>query len=315
MVGGLHGNEPAGVRALERVVRKVRDRRDRLRGDFVALAGNIEALRQGRRFLSYDLNRVWTPSRIEALRASVGNGSAGGGAREDRAALRLLHVMEEVSRRRRGDAFLLDIHTTSSGGASFTTASELARHRRFAMEIPAPLVLKLDEHLEGTLTSYLDLQGYTAAVFECGQHEEAQASVRAEDAIWLAVRAGGLLGRADVPEAERGYRRLEAAYRKLPHVLEMRYRHAVSARDRYRTRPGFYNFQVVREGQVIGDDRSGEVVAPEDGRLLMPLYQELGEDGFFIVRETDARRPQPRTATGGVGRTHAPFVKSLQPAG
>ena len=27
------------------------------------------------------------------------------------------------------------------------------------------------------------------------------------------------------------------------------------------------------------------MTAPETGRILMPLYQEQGEDGFFVVRE------------------------------
>ncbi len=315
VVGGLHGNEPAGVWALQRVARRVRERRRRLRGDFVALAGNLEALRRGRRFLSYDLNRVWTPSRIEALRSRRASSAGGDAAWEDRAALRLLQVFEEAARRRRGPAYVLDIHTTSSGGGAFTTASDRARNRRFAMAIPAPLVMKLDEHLEGTLTSYLDSLGYAAAVFECGQHEEVEAKARAKSAIWLAIRAAGLLDADAAPEARAGRRRLEAAYRDLPHVLEMRYRHAVAERDGYSTRPGFANFQPVRAGQAIGDDLGGEVVAPESGRLLMPLYQELGEDGFFIVRETAGRRPEPATEAPDALAATGADLESLPPAG
>ena len=37
---------------------------------------------------------------------------------------------------------------------------------------------------------------------------------------------------------------------------------------------------------MVGDDRYGEVAVPKSGRLLMPLYQEQGEDGFFVVRDT-----------------------------
>jgi len=31
----------------------------------------------------------------------------------------------------------------------------------------------------------------------------------------------------------------------------------------------------------------GPWTAPHSGRLLMPLYQKLGRDGFFIGREVD----------------------------
>ena len=65
-------------------------------------------------------------------------------------------------------------------------------------------------------------------------------------------------------------------------------------RDRYVTRPGFRNFQRIAAGEVIGDDRHGEVAAPEGGMLLMPLYQRLGEDGFFVVREVEGPRGEGR---------------------
>ncbi|MBW3536111.1 MAG: succinylglutamate desuccinylase/aspartoacylase family protein, partial [Gemmatimonadetes bacterium] len=49
-VGAIHGNEPAGARALERVLAVLEGRASRLAGDVVALTGNLEALRRGRRF-------------------------------------------------------------------------------------------------------------------------------------------------------------------------------------------------------------------------------------------------------------------------
>ncbi|MEO1085677.1 MAG: aspartoacylase, partial [Acidobacteriota bacterium] len=31
-------------------------------------------------------------------------------------------------------------------------------------------------------------------------------------------------------------------------------------------------------------DRRGDILSPHDGLILMPLYQQQGEDGFFLVR-------------------------------
>lgn len=287
-VGGLHGNEPAGVAALEELLAEVEARRHLVAGDLVAVVGNLQALAAGRRFLAYDLNRAWTSARIGEARGRIRSAAGRSAKPEDLELVRMLEILDEVASRRRGPAHFLDLHTTSGGGGAFTTSADEPRHRRFAMSIPAPLILRLDEHLEGTLTSHLKRHGYTTAVFECGQHEEAEARARAEDAIWLAIRAAGLLADADAPEARRGYRKLEEAYRHLPRILEMRYRHPVEAEDRYVTRRGFRNFQRVRAGVVIGDDRHGEVPAPKSGRILMPLYQELGEDGFFVVRDVVA---------------------------
>lgn len=290
-VGGLHGNEPAGVHALEAVARRLRARRDRMTGDFVAVAGNLGALAAGRRFVAHDLNRAWTGERLAARgRGDAGERPAavspnGADAEEDREINRLLDVLAQVAERRRGPVHVLDLHTTSGGGGAFTTTSDFLDNRHFAMEIPVPLVLGLDEAVEGTLIGYLDGFGYTTAVFECGQHEEAASRERAAWATWLAIRAAGLLTDANVPEARRGFRALRSAYRGLPRVLEVKYRHPVADEDRYCSRPGLLNFQPVRAGDVLGDDRDGRVSAPETGRVLMPLYQEQGEDGFFVVRE------------------------------
>ena len=66
-VGGLHGNEPAGVLGLRRVLDALGDRVAEMSGDFVALAGNLEALGERRRFVDRDLNRAWTIDRLDAL--------------------------------------------------------------------------------------------------------------------------------------------------------------------------------------------------------------------------------------------------------
>jgi hypothetical protein len=41
----------------------------------------------------------------------------------------------------------------------------------------------------------------------------------------------------------------------------------------------------VSEGQVVARDARGDVRVDQAGRLLMPLYQEQGQDGFFLIRE------------------------------
>jgi succinylglutamate desuccinylase len=40
----------------------------------------------------------------------------------------------------------------------------------------------------------------------------------------------------------------------------------------------------VRGGDWLASDVAGKVRAPLSGLVLMPLYQEQGEDGYFLVR-------------------------------
>ncbi len=66
-------------------------------------------------------------------------------------------------------------------------------------------------------------------------------------------------------------------------MFEIRYRHAISDDDDFQMRTGFASFDMVQPGEVLADSVNGEVLVPYGGRLLMPLYQRLGEDGFFII--------------------------------
>lgn len=317
-IGGLHGNEPAGVWALEALIEEIRARRRVMAGDFVAAVGNLSALAAGRRFMSYDLNRAWTPGQVDRSRnglpgrtteSSAGTEALVGAealtrlrpsrtAPEEAEMVRMMHLLDVVSARRRGPVHVLDLHTTSGRGGTFTTTADLPRNRRFAMAIPVPLVLGLAEHLEGTLLGYLDDLGFTTTVCECGQHEEPLAVTRARAAVWLTIRAAGLLPETAIPEAGPSYRIMRAARHNLPKLFETVHRHAVTPDDRYRTRPGFSNFQPVRAGQVVGCDRRGEVAVPLTGRLLMPLYQELGDDGFFVVRDVAERHSRASQRVG-----------------
>lgn len=281
VVGGLHGNEPAGVLALRRVLGPLRERQEALRGRFVALAGNRAALRARRRFLLSDLNRVWTPRRVARLR----DADPAGLEAEDREQLELLGAIRDAVEVSNGPVYVLDLHTTSGPGGPFTTLSDTLSNRAFALQLPAPLILGLEELVEGTLLSWLGDLGYVTVGFESGQHEEPAAVERAASALWLAVDAAGLLSPDRIPELTAARKGLLRDTSHLPRALEMRHRRPVSPGDGFRMEPGFVNFQRVRAGQVLARDAAGEVRAPESARILMPLYQDQGRDGFFIVRE------------------------------
>ena len=278
--GGLHGNEPAGVEGLKAIVQNLERRRADLKGDFVAVRGNVQALAQGKRFLEYDLNRSWRAGAVDRLEAEGGEPIG-----EDAEMLEIVRLVRWAVGACRGPLYAVDLHTSSADGGAFTTVGDSLANRHFAMNIPVPLILGLEELIEGTLVAHLNELGFITAVFESGQHNEQRAVDRAEWGTWLLIRGAGLFGDRALPEADEAHRHLSAGFGSLPRVLEMRYRHPIEPFDGYVTRPGLANFQTVAAGEVLADDRHGQVVSPEDGRLLMPLYQDQGEDGFFVIRE------------------------------
>jgi predicted deacylase len=290
VVGGLHGNETAGIIALQRILAALWSREAHLSGELLALRGNRRALARNRRFLRRDLNRLWTPERIEEVRRAGGRRRSDGGAGtgEEAEQLELLLALENATACARGEVFFLDLHTTSGPGAPFTTVTDSALNQAFAGSIPVPLILGLEEVLTGTLTAYVTSLGLPAVVFEGGQHGSPGAIASSEAAIWLGLACAGVLREASFPEVSRSWKRLRARTRGLPSALEMRYRHPVRPEDEFRMLPGFSSFQAVSAGEVLAQDRRGTVLSPAEARLLLPLYQSQGEDGFFLVREVGA---------------------------
>jgi hypothetical protein len=111
---------------------------------------------------------------------------------------------------------------------------------------------------------------------------------RAEAGILIALSAVGVLSRGRLPEAAEAWKRLYREYRHLPRALEMREVHTIREGDGFRMRPGYLNFQRVEDGEELARDLAGPVRASERSRILMPLYQEQGDDGYFLVREFSA---------------------------
>jgi succinylglutamate desuccinylase len=50
---------------------------------------------------------------------------------------------------------------------------------------------------------------------------------------------------------------------------------------------GYRNFQEIAQNEILATDKNGVIKAPYDCRILMPLYQKQGNDGFFLVKSPE----------------------------
>ena len=266
-IGGMHGNEPAGIQALERIGRRLEKVGVR-RGGFVAVAGNLPALEAGSRFLDHDLNRIWEDGAPEA-------------SREYLEMTELQELLDRILENARGPVRLVDLHTTSGEGPPFTATADLLLNRDFALLLPVPMVLGLSEALPGTLIQSLVGSPVAGMAFEAGLHEDPESVRRSEDALVLLLSGLGIC-RFEPGAAMEARSRLEAAGRGHPRALHLTHRHGLRPSEGFSMHPGFRSFQPVRRGDVIATTGGGEVRAPSSGRLLLPLYQSSGEDGFFL---------------------------------
>jgi hypothetical protein len=263
-----------------RRVAEVIEREQLLRsGDFLALVGNVAAASARERYIDDDLNRLWSLGRVDSVKKGEFADSA-----EDKEQRDLLHALHSGFDSARGPVVFLDLHTTSGPGGPFCVFADTLRSRSFARRFPLPAVLGLEENLAGTLVDYVGHIGHVAVGFEGGQHDEDVSVENLESVIWIAL---GELGMIDPSKVEfvRGQReRLSLRSKSMPRYLEVVYRHAIGPGARFRMRTGFRGFDRVTKGQVVASDGGGDVLAPESGFLLMPLYQRQGDDGFFVTR-------------------------------
>ena len=280
VMGGLHGNEPAGTFALLRVLEQLRAAAAPLRGSLLGLRGNIRALAARRRFLQRDLNRRWSGDELRELAARAPEARGA----EDSEQHELLAALATLLNEAREPLVFLDLHSTSGHGAPFVAMADVLRNRPVAFALPIPLVLGLEEFVDGSLLGYLCDLGHVAVAVEGGQNEDPRTVDTHEAAIWLTLEATGALPASQVPGRERHLAHLVRAAGRLPRVIEIRHRHVVHPDDEYETLPGFENFSPVHRGQVLAHDRRGAIAAREDGVLMLPLYQQQGEDGFFLAR-------------------------------
>ncbi len=275
-LSAMHGNEPAGVLAARRVHQRLIDADVPLSGRLVVLACNLSALDRRERFCDEDLNRAWTPRRMADVRAGRH------ATCEDREMHALLSAIDGCLAQHKGPWFVLDLHTTSSDTAPFAVIGDSLANRRFAGNLPVPRVLGLEECIGGTVTDYLNSRGAVTIGFEAGQHDAVEAVDCAEAALWLALAGAGIVP-ADREEVHAAYRVLDAEAGELPRFMEVRHYHPVRADDGFRMVAGYENFRPVEAGELLASDRNGDIRAPRRARVLMPLYQELGGDGFFLA--------------------------------
>ncbi|NJB87003.1 succinylglutamate desuccinylase [Lewinella marina] len=289
-IGGIHGNEPAGVAALEQLFDLLREEPlvnpgFTFRGELLALRGNLEALRLGKRYVDTDLNRIWRPV-VRGTDDSYPNVEA----RElDGMLAAIDNALVDSSVQ---EIVLLDLHTTTATGGVFAITGDDAPSLSLAAELGVPVVKGMLSGLQGTTLSYFrsgqyDLERPCRAVtFEAGAHTEAESVDRALAATVNLLRSVGCVRTEDVSTHHE--ETLRAANPGVPPLLELVYVHRLEPDHGFVMRPGYSNFTPVKEGTILGEDHNGPIGAPCSGYVLMPLYQEQGGEGFFIVQRYDS---------------------------
>ncbi|WP_242119989.1 succinylglutamate desuccinylase/aspartoacylase family protein [Aestuariivivens sediminicola] len=274
--GGIHGNEPSGVYALEKVLEPL-TRKD-ISGNIYAIAGNLQALEKKQRFVKEDLNRIWTPPRIDSITDQTE-------LHYEHRELHDLHeLLQSILQDHQGPFYFFDLHTTSSKTLPFITINDAIINRSFSKQFPVPIVLGIEEYLEGALLSYINQMGYVSLGFESGQHDDIQAVRNHIAFIHLALVFTGLRDRADLKKFELYFEQLKSEGEFDTCFFEIIDLHRITEKDQFKMYNGFDSFQNIRKGEKIAVHKDGVLKSRYNGKIFMPLYQQKGSEGFFVIR-------------------------------
>ena len=304
--GGIHGNEPSGIHALQHVFAELDRNPLPVKGHIYGIAGNIPALLEDRRYLSKDLNRLWFREDIEVLE----KGMKGNMTSEDRQMLEILRVIRELLDLHEAPFYFMDFHTTSSKTLPFITINDAMINRKFARMFPLPIILGIEEYLEGPVLNYINEFGFVSLGFESGQHASEEARVNSIAFFWLALVFSGALEEDEVPDLNIFKAELRQSAANNRSFYEITRRYAIETGDTYQMEPGFSSFETVTKGTTLARHNERTVVAEEKGILFMPLYQKQGAEGFFMIR----RIPKWALAlSGALRRTRADHLLTFLP--
>lgn len=274
--GGIHGNETSGVFALKAVFDTLKT--VDLNGNAYAISGNLEALKKNERFIDVDLNRIWTNYNVHALEVKTNRNT------EEQEQLEIFNALKKIITSHTGPFYFIDFHTTSSQTLPFITINDALINRKFSTLFPVPVVLGIEEYLNGPLLSYINELGYVSLGFESGQHDAVSSIENHKAFAYLALVHSGVLDRAQVNNFNTYNQQLKQASNYQNKISEVVYLHKIKPQETFKMEAGFQSFQAVKKGTVLAISNGQPVTAKRNAMLFMPLYQNIGDDGFFIIR-------------------------------
>jgi succinylglutamate desuccinylase len=170
IVGGTHGNEPAGVNAMVGFHRRLKDGEVKLdSGKISLLLGNPQAYRNDRRYIDQDLNRSFDDPALTT--------------KEGRRAGEIIAYLD----RNNDIAALLDLHSVSIGDFKICVyEKDNAQSLNLALNI-SDIRLHFayhPDHMPGTLIEAAGTHQICSLIVECGNHLSKSATNIALDLIY-----------------------------------------------------------------------------------------------------------------------------------
>jgi predicted deacylase len=266
VVGGTHGNEPSGVKAVVEVHDSIVDRRIVLnRGKITFILGNPTAFERDERYVDEDLNRAFTDQQNNTI--------------EGRRATEIRRFSDRAERMHA----VLDLHSVSIGDLQIASYNiENRSHLDFVLRISVlnTHLAYHPRHIQGLLIEEFTRCGAEhVAAIECGNHEASNAAEVALEHIHNLLARCGLIDERYLADALSAHRETAITQYEtlLPIVPGKNFRFLV---------PDVRTGLQLSKGDVYAVDDNGDHIAPSDCYLVLPSKEvrETDRDVGFLCR-------------------------------
>ncbi len=259
--GSMHGNEPCGGKAVERIAQELRDGiLQPGTGTIFLIRANPEAISQGRRHTlkGDDLNRLWDFSFTESLRQEAWG-------YEHHRVLELREVLGDL------DVFL-DLHSAATSTPPFAVSNGVAKSDDIAKRIGVSFLVQSWYGLaDKVIIGFLRLANVPALSVECGAHDDPEIS---DKAYRIASRflqvTGALSDRTEHQENDV----------RTVHVVET----ITKPSAEFRFGAPWTGFQELEPGALVGRDRVTEIRSTRRCYAVLPNEKvEVGDDVIYLA--------------------------------
>jgi len=251
IMAGVHGNEVCGYRAFDELIPEINIEN----GITTFIYANLEASRQNKRFVEYNLNRCF----LDDQPAEIANSLEGKTAKE---------IMPFLN----GAYALLDIHSSDSSGSLkyiFCERNAFATISPFNIE---RVILGIDKTHPGSSDGYMYNKNKIGICVECGLHgERGSVETAKENIVKFLIGVGNISGDrgASVPKE----------------IFETSYIYK-NKNGPFKLAGEFRDFDEIKERTLIGYDGDKSIYVDKGDTVMFPDEpKNIGNECFLIIKK------------------------------
>lgn len=251
IIGGIHGNEPCGVNAINELKNiKINS------GKINFIFGNPKAIEQNVRFVGMNLNRAFRDDNELTEDEKM--------TYEYKRSRELIPFLDESD-------VLLDIHSSATKDSIPFIICE-PHSSGLAKFLPFEICCHgFDDIHPGSTDYYMNKQGKTAICIECGSNEDYGTVNLAIRSVKILLSISGMIEEGIDREKEQKKINVKGIYK--------------TKTDNFKLKKYFKDFERIKAGQLIGIDGGKKIYSDTDQYILFARdCNKIGEEGFVFAK-------------------------------